>query len=379
MFESSKKYSRDFQKCILIFLFLFLTLSLIVTWNAPSRGFESSIYDSTPVVLWIALISSVIGGITIVIRTLSDSGLRSSNLWKFGLLLIFLCYAICLGLFIIRGYFLWGMSGDPASHFGWTNEILRNGYIPSTLFYPITHVFLSEISLITTLNLVFLFKIIPLLFSLLVVFFIYIFVRGVSSNQFEPLIAGIIGCTLSFDYFYLNITPNYLANLMLPLALFLMFRYLDSTRFSWRILFCIMLILYPLFHPVPSVFLGLCLVTLWIPFTLHDIWDVFQKKDLGLLKLHKIHVKLVIPFIILFVWWNFWLSLYSSWRWTILEVYNRIFAEGGSSYLTALVNQVSYAQAFGYNVVEIFLRQYGNPLILSFLCSPCFHPHLENL
>ena len=365
MFGSCKISGQDFWKSILIVLFLFLTFSLIITWNAPSKGFESSIYYSTPLVLWVALISSVIVGITLVILSVSDSNAGSGNLWKYGLLLIFLCYAICLGLFIIRGYFMWAISGDPASHLGWINEILQDGHMPETLFYPITHIFLSEITLVTTLNPIFLSKIIPFLFGLIVVFFIYIFVRFLSSNQIEPIIAVIISCTFSYGYFYLSLTPNYLSNLFIPLVLFLMFKYLESSEISWAVLFCIMLILFPVFHPVPSVFIGLCLVTLWIPYALHDVWNVFLKRDLSLLKLNRlINLKVVIPALILLIWFNFWLSMYYSWRWTIIEVWSKIIAEGGTSYFTSLLDQVSYAQGLGYNVVEVVMKQYGNPIIL---------------
>jgi hypothetical protein len=373
MFGSGKIFGQGFWKSILIVLFLFLAYSLIVTWNAPSTGFESSIYYSTPLVLWIALISSVIVGITLVILSVSDANSGSGNLWKYGLLLIFLCYAICLGLFIIRGYFMWAISGDPASHIGWTNEILQDGQLPDTLFYPITHIFLSEISLVTTLNPIFLSKIIPFIFSLLVVFFIYIFVRFLSSNQIEPIIAVIISCTFAYGYFYLNLTPNYLANLFIPLVLFLMFKYLESSDISWTVLFCVMLILFPVFHPVPSVFLGLCLLTLWIPYVLHDVWNVVLKRDLSLLKLNRmINLKVVVPALILLIWFNFWQSMYSSWRWTILEVWSKFIAEGGSSYLTALLNQASYAQELGYNVGEVVMKQYGNPIILAIVSVLAF-------
>jgi hypothetical protein len=357
---------KRFWKIILTVLFLFLTVSLIITWNTPSKGFESSIYYSTPLVLWIALVSSVIAGITLVVLSLSDTEGEWGILWKWGLLLILLCYAICLGLFIIRGYFLWAIIGDPASHIGWVNEILQSGHIPGTLFYPVTHIFLSEISLVTTLDPVVLSKIIPLLFSLFVVLFIYIFVRFLSPGQIEPVIAVIISCTFAYGYFYLSLTPNYLANLFIPLVLFLMFRYLESSEISWTVLFCIMLILFPVFHPVPSVFIGLCLLTLWIPYALYDLWNVFRKRDLSLLKLNRlINLKVIIPALILLIWFNFWQSMYSSWRWTILEMWSKIIAEGGTSYLTALMDQVSYAQGYGYNVAEVVLKQYGNPIILA--------------
>jgi hypothetical protein len=368
VFTSGSLSVQRFWKIILTVLFLFLSVSLMITWNTPSKGFESSIYYSTPLVLWIALVSSAIAGITLVVLSVSDTGEESGIVWKCGLLLVLLCYAICLGLFIIRGYFMWAISGDPASHIGWINEILQGGHIPGTLFYPVTHIFLSEISLVTTLDPVVLSKIIPLLFSLFVVLFIYIFVRFLSPRRIEPVIAVIISCTFAYGYFYLNLTPNYLANLFIPLVLFLMFRYLESNEISWTVLFCIMLVLFPVFHPVPSVFIGLCLLTLWIPYALYDLWNVFRKRNLSLLKLNRlINLKVIIPALILLIWFNFWQSMYSSWRWTILEMWSKIIAESGTSYLSALMDQVSYAQGYGYNVAEVVLKQYGNPIILAIM------------
>jgi len=372
MFGSGKTFGQNFQKSILIILFLFLTVSLIITWNAPSTGFESSIYHSTPLVLWIALISSITVGVIFVILSVAKSNFISSNLWKYGLLLISLCYAICLGLFIIRGYYMWGMIGDPASHLGWIYEILQGGHIPPSLFYPAMHIFLSEISLVTTLNPVFLHKIIPLFFSLLCVVFIYIFVRVLSSDHIQPVIAVIIACTFFGGHWYLSLTPNILCDLLVPLALFLMFKYFKSYNVSWGLAIGIILILFPLFHVIPSIFLGLVLLTLWIPLKLHDIWNVFIKRDLNLLNLHRINIKAVIPFLILMIWSIFWYSAYSQFRDNIIEIYRKISEGSGPSYLTGLTTLAGASQTYGYNVIEIILRQYGNPIDLFILSVMTF-------
>ena len=364
MFCSGETYGQSFQKIILIILFLFLTIALVMTWNIPSAGFESSIYNSTPPVLWIALISSMIGGISIVIFSKSLSKYGRNNIWKYGFLLILLCYVIGLGLFIIRGYYMWGMINDPASHIGWTNEILQNGNIPPSLFYPITHIFLSEISLVTTLNPVFFHKIMPLIFGVLCVGFIYIFARVLSTSHIEPVIAGIIGCTFVYGW-YLNFTPNLLANMFFPLALFLMFKYLKTNTFSWGILLYITLLLYPVFHPVPSIILGLILLTLWIPHKLRDSWSLFREKN-RIPDITRIKAKTVIPFLFLLIWSVFWYSLYSIWGYTITEVYHLVQTEE-TSHGNTLMEQVRYAQFYGYDVVGIFMKNYADLLLLTIL------------
>jgi hypothetical protein len=143
---------QGFWKSLLIISFLFLTGALVITWNSPATGFEPSIYNSTPLVLWIALIFSVIAGLFIVISSASTSDSDPGNLRKYGFLLIFLCYAIGLSVFIIRGYYMWAITGDPATHIGYIGDILQTGYIAKILFYPAMHIFLSEICLVTGLS-----------------------------------------------------------------------------------------------------------------------------------------------------------------------------------------------------------------------------------
>ena len=371
MFNSGETYSQRFQKSILIILFLFLTVTVLIAWNVPSVGFEPSIYNSTPLVLWITIISSVIVGVSIVILSVSNSDFGRNNLWKYGFLLILLCYAIGLSLFIIRGYYMWAIAGDPANHLGWINEILQNGLIPQSVFYPITHIFLSEISLFTTLNPLSLYTIIPLFFSLLCVGFIYLFIRVLSTNQIEPVIAGIISCTFIYGW-YLNFTPNALSNMFFPFALFLMFKYLKSNNYSWGILLYIMLLLYPVFHPLPSIILGSILLTLWIPYKLYDVRNVVGEKKQNLPDLNRISVKGVIPFLFLLIWFIFWYSFYSIWGYTITQVYQTIIAEGKPSQGQVLAENINYAQFYGYNVFEYFLKSYGNFLVFSILSVICF-------
>jgi hypothetical protein len=96
MFSSSAIRWQRFQKIVLIFLFTLLSVALIVTWNTPALGYETSIYRSTPLILWVSLIASVISGITIVVVSIAKSELDQTYLWKIGFLLVFLSYAVCL-------------------------------------------------------------------------------------------------------------------------------------------------------------------------------------------------------------------------------------------------------------------------------------------
>ena len=358
-------------KTILIFLFLLLTVALITAWNTPVTGFEASIYWSTPFIFWVSVISSVIVGIILIVLFIPERAPNCTCLWKIGLLLVFLCYAVILGLFIIRGYYMWGIVSDPASHIGWIKEILTVGYIPHSLVYPITHIYLSEIILLTNLDLGFLHKIVPWIFGLLCVFFLYVLVRAISPNRITPVLATVISCTLTYGW-YLNLTPNGLSNLYFPLAILLTYQFLKRNTISRGILLVVVVLLFPVFHPVPAIFLGIIFLTFWIPAKLPDLWRAIRHKRSAFLNFTLFDFKLVMPLIILSIWLVFWIGSFTIWGSTIESTYQTISSEGGPSKITDLVDQISFAQGFGYNVFEVALKQMGGPMILLILSVMSF-------
>jgi len=361
MVNSTEIFTRRFLRVFLIFLFLFLAVALLIAWSTPATGYESSIYTSTPQILWIALICGEVAGISIVVLSLSKTQSSRNNFWKYGLLLIILGYTIILSIFIIRGYYMVDMGGDPASHLAWINEILRTGHAPSSLFYPALHFYTSEISLVTTFSPVSLHKILPFFFSFISVIFTYLFVRSLTSNKIIPVIAaGISSCPFVFSV-YLTFTPSTTGNLLIPIVLFLIIKYLINDYAGWGILLYILLIVYPVYHPLPSVVIGVFLLTLWIPHAVHDIFTNFRQKNFILLKTirRNIDKKVTIPFLVLTIWLIFWTSSYYIWGSTINDAFQSIAAEGKTSQMAVLTSQLNYAQGLGFNVFEMFLRQYG--------------------
>ncbi|HAW59502.1 MAG TPA: hypothetical protein DCX03_10930 [Bacteroidales bacterium] len=364
MFSTSAIPKRRTIQIALIILILLLTFALIIVWITPATGYEASIYNSTPPILWICLIPSMVVGISLVVVSASGYDLGSTGFWKVGFLLAFLCYVISVSLFIIRGYYMWCMSGDPASHIGWVKEILNAGHISDTLFYPIMHIYLSEVILITNLDLTFLHKVTPLVFDILNVIFMCCLVRAITPNRIVLVLAAVISCIPIYECgWYVNLSPNILLNLFFPLVLFLIFQFLNQNKPSWGILLGFMVILLPVFHPIPTIFLALVLLTLWIPAKLSYLWFALQKKKIRL-NFTKPDFKLVLPSLGLLIWFIFWLSSFFMWSRTIKSMYQTICSEGAQSQATNLMSSISYAQGYGYNVVEQVLKQMGIPMVL---------------
>lgn len=364
MFSFSAIQKDRFLKVVLIFLFSLLSIALIITWNTPATGYEASIYRSTPLILWVSLISSVIVGITIVSLSITKNNFDYSYLWKIGFLIIFISYAVCVALFIIRGYYMWCLSGDPATHIGLIKETLTAGHVPASVIYPITHVYLSEIIFMTHLDLVILHKIIPVIFSILFIPYMFVLARTIFDNTATALIAGIISCSSFQTDFYLNMAPNSLSSLFIPLVLFVIFKCTHHRSFAWAVPLLIQVILYPVFHPVSTMFIALVFFTLWIPHMVSGIAKSNHRRRISLSDPEKYKFKFMQPLLTLLVWFLFWISSFRIWNITIEKIYQSIFEEDAISEGMQLLDKIDYAQEYGYSVTEVVVRQYGVSIIL---------------
>lgn len=364
MFSPSATHKQRFQKTILIFLFLFLSVALIIAWNTPATGYESSIYRSTPLILWVSLITSVIVGVVLVVVSIAKKELDQNFLWKIGLLLVLLCYTICLALFIIRGYYMWEIRGDPATHIGWIKETFNMGHTPAGDIYPVIHIFLSEIVFLTGLELVVLHKIVPIIFSVLFILYMYVFAKAIFSNASTALLVGIVSCSIFRTDFYLNLIPNGLSSLLLPLVLFIILKYLYQRRLAWAVLLSILVILYPIFHPVPTIFIGLVFLTLWIPRAVLEIIRYIRERKIPLPDLKCYKFELILPLLAMFIWSIFWIASFRVWDDTLRSVFQTIFSEDTQSEAMGLLGTISHAQGYGYSVIEIGLKIYGVVMLL---------------
>ncbi|MGA9098377.1 MAG: hypothetical protein WB392_05535, partial [Methanotrichaceae archaeon] len=154
-------------KLALIIAFISLSFAFLVAHDTPASGYEPSIYNSTPLIIWIILLLAYFFGILLLIF---DSQVSSHNpaLYRLtGILLVFIVYISILSLYIIRGYYALNLNSDSASHLRYCLNILSNGYFDKGLVYPILHVYFSQIANITNLNQYTLMNLIPLFFSIL--------------------------------------------------------------------------------------------------------------------------------------------------------------------------------------------------------------------
>jgi len=303
----------------------------------------------------------VIVGVTSVIVSIAKDKLNLSCLWKIGFLLVFLGYTVCLALFIIRGYYMWCMEGDPATHIGLIKETLNTGHVSTSVIYPLTQIYLSEIVFFTDLDLIFWHKIVPLIFGLLCILFMYVLAKTIFINKSISLLVALISCCLVYSW-YLRLTPNILANFFLPFILFLVYKNIYKKTWTWAIALIIALVVMPVFHTVPTMILAIVFISICALAFFSYINKYSKTKCLKHFK--NSNYRVLIPFFIMVIWWIFWLSLFSVFNHQLLSVYEAIVLEGGDSWLNDLMDTTSTTAAYGYNVIEQIMKNLWSQIIL---------------
>lgn len=109
---------------------------------------------------------------------------------------------------------------------------------------------------------------------------------------------------------FLNLTPNHLTNLTLPLAFFLVFKYIDNKKYEWCILLIVMCFFITIFHPVPSLALLLMLLALTPPLLtlVEKAINKFYKSNFKFARMSSIVLA-----VIALVWFITWVSSFYVW------------------------------------------------------------------
>lgn len=327
---------------------------MILAKQSPATGYEPSIYASTPIFFWVVSLLLIISGVAIVLYYIFIERLDHYWLWLVGLFLIFLSYTMILSLYISRGYYMWGMEQDSATHIGYVNQILSAGHIPSKLFYPSLHIYTSQIYLLCDISIITLHKILPLVFGILYIPFIYLFAKSIFSEKTHIIFSILASSTLIIQS-YTNFAPNGLSNLFFPFVLCIFLRVISANEVRWELLVVIMTFSYPIFHPIPTFIFMIILCTLFLPNYIfnkvNNIQPIFNKKN------NFLRFKLSL-LVLLFVWSITWVSSFYVWRETIININTLIIGEA-STHSASLAGNINYAKSFGYNVVEEALKIIG--------------------
>lgn len=255
--SNMKQRSRAVQWPAILGFLAISAINIIIFLN-PTKGYELSIYSSTPSVIWAFLLFSALCGIIIIILYLLRSNYSTSNVWCLGLILLLLSRISILYVPYNRGYFSW--TGDNISHLGFVKDILVMGTFSSDNFYPITHLILSELTVVLNVKPELIVNYATALLSVFFVLSFYLLGKFLfPDKQYAILATTSIGCVF-FNQYDLFLMPNGWSILFFPFSFYILYRaMIHQSPLSYKLLSIIILIFYPFFHPLSTLILILIL------------------------------------------------------------------------------------------------------------------------
>jgi len=325
-----------------------LTISVLLAWNSPATSYESSIYSGTPIATWICLGVSFVGSIGIIVYQASKQNMND-GWWLLGLILLVLGSIVVLALYAIRGYPASNIAGDFGNHLMQIKTTTFSGHVAKQNHYPLLHIHMAQLTQTTGAGLLVLSKWMAILLSLANMVFLYLLARVVLVDKAMALLAAVAGIAVFPGSTF--ISPNFLANALFPLALYLLLRGSTSNIYQWRCLLALLVFFMGCCHPVPAFALCLILFTLIV-----QRWVVHHTA-----RVHSPAATLVAaaPIAMLsLVWTIVWASSFFVWESVLQNLYEAI-AGGAPSEIQQLSYQLSIAKNLGYNIVEAFFKFYA--------------------
>lgn len=350
---------------ISIACFLLVGVALVMIHNSPATGYEVCFYSSLNTLVWVFLILSIIGGITILVDEAFARN-REGNWWLAGFAVVMLAYFVISIVPPLRGYVLYG-KGDVLSHVGMVKDAISTGHLAEGNYYPITHTLIAQISHVSGLDYMTVMNYLPPLFAVLHVLSIHLLARVVLSDRGHILMATTCGAllvawgttTLASRY---GVIPTSLSTLVVPLVLYFYFGAAQRRSFPHSFLLVLLLLLITFFHPLTATVLILFLLTFeFVPVlsrrifgtrnaSQHYLYGTRQRPNLR-------------PSLILFVTLSTWMSGFRFFEVRLRRFYDWLSGDmtwGEGDVIAGRLAEVGLGTA---SIVELFFKLYGDIFI----------------
>jgi len=348
-----------FSNCIVLIFLLF------IGHNAPAAGYELNYYESTPIIIWFLLFINITSSLSIAIILLANPIRTKFSLLITDIVIILLSRITFLLLPHIRGYYSW--HGDNITQLGLLKDILFFGNFSQTNFYPISHTLLAEITLVLNIESQFVSNIAPITLSTLFPLFMYVLTKSLFKCDVQRVICLIISSSILIGGVYnVFFMPNGFSIFLLPLAMYLL---LNRGHPSYLILLLSLIVIYPYFHPLSSLFIISTILILWGASRLGNFLigqPRYSSKSLLM--------RNPIPFILLeTIILITWVLSFNAFDNNARNLINN-FTNGGPEALGRVGNTLNYIGIEKWETVALFLKLYGATffMILLSILGLCF-------
>ncbi len=332
---------------------------LIIAVTPPATGYELSIYEAYPAILWVLLSINIFFSIFTIIRSCQS---ESGNLY-YGYFSLLLIDAIIIFLPIIRGYYSMSRGeGDMYYHMFIARQILNSGYLPLTDIYPIMHIWLSVLYNFLP-DFILLIAIFSIVFFIMYILSLYVLGKVILGTKKGGILVSVFGTPLIFSNLHDGFIPFFFALLTFPLILYAYQKITYYPEQKSRFYICLILLsLFIVFcHPMISVFL-LILFSIFTCFELFKGWTTARQSNIEAANI------VIIISLTLTLWW---LQNRTALN-TLQTIASALFEEGSyGSIFSHQISKVSTSNASIWLVIDRFLKVYG-PICLYFSISLLF-------
>lgn len=320
---------------------------LIIATTPPATGYELSIYEAYPTILWVLLSINIFFSVYTIIRSCDT---QSRNLY-YGYFSILLIETIILFLPIIRGYYSISRGeGDMYHHMFVASQILNSGYLPLTDYYPLMHIWLSIVYNFLP-DFIILILILSIVFFILYILSLYILGKTILGTKKGGISVSLFGIPLIFSFLHHGFIPFFFAILTFPLILYAYHKITHNPAQKNPFYICVIFLsLFIVFcHPMISVFL-LIMFSIFTFFELFKVWVTGRQSNIEAANI------VIIISLTLVIWWlQFRDILYSLQDMT----YELLEGQGARSIFKSQVNTVMTSNASTFEIIDRFMKIYG--------------------
>ncbi len=342
----------DITLKLLALLCVFLVMiALLLMYQSPTRGYELSIYDATPLGAWVMLLLSFLGGLAIVVHQLATKRYQETWTYLVGFAVIVLAATAFLCLPVIRNYFTW--RGDQMAHIGFVQDIATSGHLPGYNPYPVTHTMLFEISAVLNWPID---KVVNLNTPLIFIVFVlvtFLLTTVVLPRRGQQLTATLFAAGTLAAMGRFNLVPNTWSMLLLPLFFYCYFRRQES---PFRILLIMLILIYPFIHPLSALMIIVSLAAI----------EFLKPVYAGLLR--RLHVEVpewigagpvLWPLAMELLVFLPWVFTRSAFRSNVDALWWQLINFSGSTQGVQAAESLSKVQLDAWGIVMIIVKLYG--------------------
>lgn len=233
------------NKILLTTVNLIFVICILILIRNPVEGAEISIYQGTPVEYWLLLFTSFVILIYLVFRLPL----------KHTIIPLFVGKILFLATPYIRGYFL--RVGDVQTHYGIIYDIIQKGLFVNN-WYPVSHITIAEISLITNIHIVYLLQYSVIFVSFLTLILCYLISKKAFPGGNESKIIFVFALIL-LSSFNTVFTPTHWT---VPFFFLLVYLLVTSSKFNPLLILIISMTLV-ITHPL-GFLAGFSLLVFWV-------------------------------------------------------------------------------------------------------------------